>query len=146
MVDGPRKSPCSAADFREPHTHFLRSRLLFLRGRNGPIHGADRAWARGRIPLLNQLVGLGSGGEVGSRSAGMRALAPRLAQWDADTSLRATSSSTMTLVQFNVNALASRFAAALFASQAIGANATSASPAKTPRASDPAGNEVAARR
>src|SRR5215469_7796994 len=37
------KVPLLGSRFREPHTHFLRSRLLFLRGRNEPIERAAGA-------------------------------------------------------------------------------------------------------
>src|SRR5262249_14462632 len=96
--------------------------------------------------LLDQCVSAGRPGQVRSRAALSRPLTPRLQQWSGETALRPISSSRTTLVQFGVKAVASRCVAALFASQAIGANAMSASPAEMPRASDPAGNDVAARR
>src|SRR6516225_3339346 len=39
------KVPLLGSQFREPHTHFLRSRLLFLRGRNAPFQRAFGALA-----------------------------------------------------------------------------------------------------
>src|SRR6516162_1357759 len=39
------KVPLLGSRFREPHTHFLRSRLLFLRGRNEPFQRAFGALA-----------------------------------------------------------------------------------------------------
>ena len=81
-----------------------------------------------------------------SRPASMLPLAPPLVQWDAEASLRAISSSTTTLVQFSVKALASRFAAALFASQAIGANANQRQPRQDTPGKRPRRKRVAARR
>src|SRR5215831_7290416 len=43
------KVPLLGSRFREPHTHFLGSRLLFLQGRNEPIERAARALTACRL-------------------------------------------------------------------------------------------------
>src|SRR6266571_7525994 len=140
--------PVLGSQFREAHTHLLGSRLLFLRVRNKPVRrasGSLTALEAVDIFVSDQCVsGPGLARSYPARYSCARSRrASRIGA--GKTSLRTTSSSRTTLVQFGLKAFASRLVAALFASHAIGANATSASPAKTPWASDPAGKDVAAR-